>query len=126
MQINRPLKLKILLTASIFSGALIVAHARPAHANGGMLILGAAFIVTAYATMATICTPVAAIKASSRQTGFGDAFGDCFNWPFSSTEPDPAQGEPNQADQQTGQVKDPNLQGRLVNVLETLPAEDTD
>jgi hypothetical protein len=54
------------------------------------------------------------------------AFGDCFNWPFSSTEPDPAQGEPNQEDQQTGQVKDPNLQGRLVNVLETLPAEDTD
>jgi len=35
MQMNRPSKLKVLLTALIFSGAMVLAEARQAHADDG-------------------------------------------------------------------------------------------
>ena len=85
------LMLRVLLITLFLSLYLCIAP-RPARAQPsgeGAAVLAVVFIVGVYvATMTTICTPVAAIKASNHSGGFGGAFGDCFNWRFSSPQPD--------------------------------------
>ena len=89
------LMLRVLLVTLFLSLYLCMAPP-PAKAQAGgegAAVAAVIFIVGAYvATMATICTPVAAIRASDHPRGFGGAFGECFdvtNW-FASK---PAQAE---------------------------------
>ena len=87
MQMNRPSKWKALLVALVFGSALVLAQAEKAHAFVDPLtiqaaaVLGVLAIAGTYAAVkATICTPVAAFKASDHAGGFGGAFKDCWNW----------------------------------------------
>ena len=95
MKINRPSKSKTLLIGLAFSGALVLGQAEKAHAFVDPITATVAAYVIAYATVvvvagtyvaakATVCTPVAAVKASDHASGFGGAFKDCWDWsPFS-------------------------------------------
>ena len=98
MQMNRPSKWKVLLVALVFSGAFVLAEARKAHAFVDPLTayvtvyaVGFVAIVAVVATFAavktTVCTPVAAIKASDHPEGFGGAFKDCWDWSRDSQPP---------------------------------------
>ena len=95
MKINRPSKSKTLLICLAFSGALVLGQAEKAHAFVDPITATAAAYVIAYATVvvvagtyvaakATVCTPVAAVKAGDHAAGFGGAYKDCWDWsPFS-------------------------------------------
>ena len=95
MKINRPSKSKTLLIGLAFSGALVLGQAEKAHAfvdpitaTVAVYIAAAATVVvvagTYVAAKATVCTPVAAVKAWDHATGFGGAYKDCWDWsPFS-------------------------------------------
>ena len=91
MKINRPPKWKVLLIALVFSGAFVLAQARTAHACLDPITFpvcaGAAVVVTYAAVKATVCTPVAAVKAWDHAAGFGGAFKDCWDWSLISKQP---------------------------------------
>ena len=78
MKINRPSKSKALLIGLAFSGALVLGQAEKAHAFVDPITIMAAGYLgvlaiagTYVAAKATVCTPVAAVKAWDHATGFG-------------------------------------------------------
>ena len=90
MKMTRPSKSKVLLIALIFGATMVLAGARPAHACFDPLTFLACGYAAVFATViavagtyvaakATVCTPVAAYKASDHPNGFTGAFGDCFS-----------------------------------------------
>jgi hypothetical protein len=94
MKTHRPSKLKALSIALAVSGALVFGGAGRAHAFVDPItvyaatMLGVIAIVGTYvAAKATVCTPVAAVKASDHAAGFGGAFKDCWDWSPISTQP---------------------------------------
>ena len=96
MKINRPSKSKALLIGLVFTGALVLGQAGKAHAfidpfSAGVVIAAAtvvALAATYVAAKVTVCTPVAAVKASDHAAGFGGAFKDCWDWSPISKQPD--------------------------------------
>ncbi|OGQ80785.1 MAG: hypothetical protein A3F90_12910 [Deltaproteobacteria bacterium RIFCSPLOWO2_12_FULL_60_19] len=94
MKTNRPSRLKVLLTAVVVSGALVFGGAGRAHAFVDPITIYAATMLgviaiagTYVAAKATVCTPVAAVKASDHAAGFGGAFKDCWDWSPISKQP---------------------------------------
>ena len=101
MKTNRPSKLKVLLTAVAVSGALVFGGARESHADpitaavlAGFVVVAATPVIIAGAAVAvvgtyaaakaTVCTPVAGIRAWDHAAGFGGVFKECWDWsPFS-------------------------------------------
>ncbi len=84
MKVGHPSKLRVLVIALIFSAVIVLGQTKRADANPGAgyagLVLLVAAAVTTYATvMGTVCTPVAAAKASDYPGGFSEAFKDCFS-----------------------------------------------
>lgn len=97
MKTNRSTKLKALITALAFSGALVLAEAKSAYANpgageAGVVLLVVAAVATYATVVTTICTPVAAFKGRDHASGFGGAFKDCWYWYRSSEEAASAAG----------------------------------
>ena len=96
MKINRPSKSKTLLIGLAFSGALVLGQAEKAHAfvdpvTAGAVVFLAGVVALAgtyVAAKATVCTPVAAVKAWDHATGFGGAYKDCWDWSPFSKQPD--------------------------------------
>ena len=98
MKTNRPSRLKVLLTAVVVSGALVVGGARessafvdPITGAAAVVIVGVAAVVvvagTYVAAKATVCTPVAGIRAFDHAAGFGGAFKECWDWSPISNQP---------------------------------------
>jgi len=96
---SRPSRLRVLLVTLIVSAALVLVQARRADANpgygaAGLVLLVAAAVTTYVTVMGSVCTPVAAAKASDYPGGFSTAFKDCFTLEMIQSAP----GEDNEFD----------------------------
>ncbi len=91
MKTNRPSKWKVLLVAVVFSGTLVLGQARQADACFEPITCTVAIVWTYMAVTATVCTPVAAVKALNGPTSFSGAFKDCWYWLRPSQQAAPSQ-----------------------------------
>ena len=123
MKTNRPSRLKVLLTAVVVSGALVFGGARESYAFVDPITAYVAVVVIAAATVvvvagayvaakATVCTPVAAVKASDHAAGFGGAFKECWDGSSISKQPGSAETAGTEQSARTIERSSPEDQGQ--------------
>ncbi len=83
MKVGHPSKLRVLLITLIFGSVMLLAQAKRADAYAGLGFL----LFTYFTVVGTVCTPVAAAKASDYPGGFSEAFKDCISLEMKQTYP---------------------------------------